>query len=1049
MNIREKIKCDCCILIMAVIQVMGTNSILAQSVISTEQIEMPTYPYSDPNPIPEPGKIYPYFRIDGFTDKSVVQTWKMVVMENAYVKLWITPEIGGKIWGAVEKSTGNEFVYFNHVVKFRDVAMRGPWTSGGMEMNFGAIGHAPTCSSPVDYILRTNKDGSTSCFVGAFDLASRTRWSVEINLPGDKAYFTTRSVWDNPTMQEQSYYHWSNLGIKTAGNLEYFFPGNYTIGHEGDHSPWPVDLEGRDLSFYEQNNFGSYKANHIWGELTDSYGAFWHNDQFGFGHYSPYDEKPGKKIWIWGLSDEGMIWERLLTDKDGQYTEIQSGRLFNQATEESSKTPFKHRGFSPGTTDEWTEYWFPVKETAGLKATLPAGSVNLDQEDNHYKLYFCPNERTEGKLEVSDGNKIIFTQLIHLLPMETVTGTFSYSGNTEKLSVWLNNNLLYDANQEKFRIKRPVETPSSFNWETAYGNYLKGKELERQRSYQASKVAYQKSLEIDPYFIPTLNGMAALCYRETNYSSSLKYALKSLSIDTYDAEGNMYYGLSSLALGDTVSAIDGFSIASASVSMRSPAYSALASIFTCKRDYLKAHDYAEKSLLYNQKGSEALHQKILSLRKLGKAKDAERELDKLEKADPLDHFIRFERYLNSPSSENRKEVAKKITNELAHETYLEYALWYYKNGQNEDALKIVKICPTSHPIVILWQAYLSHLNGEKEQADIMLQKVVARSPSEVFPFRSETLQALEWAKKMNDDWKLNYYEGLISLQLGARDKGFALWTSCGNTPDFYPFYIARSKIWEKGDPRAEEDVNRSLEVGGKAWRTMLYAAEFYLGKGNLQRAEELARKGHSEYPDNYYIGLCYAKILGQANKYAQCIDLLEKIVILPNEGATQGRQIWRDANIGQSMEFFKKKKYKAALKTIDQARAWPENLGVGRPYVVDERLEDFIALQCHQKMGNTGSSNQIQQRIMGFNEKENFSPGLNDFLSALVYKQTGNENKGDLRIKELEKSNLSPEIIRWCLAVYAGNKKKADEIFSEIISGNKEFTFLRELISKI
>jgi hypothetical protein len=95
-----------------------------------------------------------------------MQNWKMIEMENDYIKLWVTPEIGGKIWGAIEKSTGREFIYYNHAVKFRDVAMRGPWTSGGIEINFGVIGHAPTCSSPVDYMIRNNSDGSVSCFVG-------------------------------------------------------------------------------------------------------------------------------------------------------------------------------------------------------------------------------------------------------------------------------------------------------------------------------------------------------------------------------------------------------------------------------------------------------------------------------------------------------------------------------------------------------------------------------------------------------------------------------------------------------------------------------------------------------------------------------------------------------------------------------------------------------------------------------------------------------------------------------------------------------------------
>src|SRR5476649_1001561 len=65
-----------------------------------------SYPFSDPNPIPVSTNIYPYFRYDGFTDKPVQKEWKVVELENAYLKLTILPEVGGKIWSAIEKSTG-------------------------------------------------------------------------------------------------------------------------------------------------------------------------------------------------------------------------------------------------------------------------------------------------------------------------------------------------------------------------------------------------------------------------------------------------------------------------------------------------------------------------------------------------------------------------------------------------------------------------------------------------------------------------------------------------------------------------------------------------------------------------------------------------------------------------------------------------------------------------------------------------------------------------------------------------------------------------------
>ncbi len=317
---------------------------------------MTTYPFSDPNPVADGGRIYPYYRFDGYTDVPVQQAWTVVELENEFLRVRILPGIGGKIWSAIDKTTGRPFIYDNHVVKFRDIAMRGPWTSGGIEPNYGIIGHTPNCATPVDYITRTTPDGSASVTIGVLDLLTRTPWRLEITLPADAAYFTTRSLWQNTSSVEQPYYTWMNAGLKASGNLQFVYPGTHYLGHGGEVSPWPQHpANGKDLSFYEQNDFGPYKSYHVFGRGSDFFGAYWHDDDAGMARYSTRDDKAGKKIWIWGLSQQGMIWEKLLTDADGQYVEVQSGRLFNQAAAESSLTPFKNRGFAPGATDTWTE----------------------------------------------------------------------------------------------------------------------------------------------------------------------------------------------------------------------------------------------------------------------------------------------------------------------------------------------------------------------------------------------------------------------------------------------------------------------------------------------------------------------------------------------------------------------------------------------------------------------------------------------------------------------------------------------------------------------
>ena len=166
-----------------------------QATVGEAEQSFRTYPYSDPDPVGQPGAIYPYFRFQGYTASPVTRSWKVVTLENQYIRVLVAPQMGGKILGAYEKGSGLPFLYFNNVIKFREIAMRGPWTSGGVEFNFGDLGHAPTTASPVDYLTRSNPDGSVSCIVGTMDLASRTEWRVEIRLPADRAYVASTSMW--------------------------------------------------------------------------------------------------------------------------------------------------------------------------------------------------------------------------------------------------------------------------------------------------------------------------------------------------------------------------------------------------------------------------------------------------------------------------------------------------------------------------------------------------------------------------------------------------------------------------------------------------------------------------------------------------------------------------------------------------------------------------------------------------------------------------------------------------------------------------------------
>ncbi len=252
-----------------------------------------TYPFSDTNPFPIISKkndIYPYSRIDGYSHTGEQREWKMVKLENEYVEVYILPELGGKVWGAIDKITGKEFIYKNDVVKFRDVAMRGPWTSGGIEWNSGVIGHHPGGAAMVNYKLFTDENGTAHCVVGGMDLPSHLQWRVDISLPVDKSYFETKTNWFNASPFHQSYYHWNNAAVKSADDLHFYFPGNYWLGHNGIAHPWPVDEDGIDRSRYKNNTDNNSSSFHIFGSIDNYFVSYYHDEDFGSGHWWVHDK---------------------------------------------------------------------------------------------------------------------------------------------------------------------------------------------------------------------------------------------------------------------------------------------------------------------------------------------------------------------------------------------------------------------------------------------------------------------------------------------------------------------------------------------------------------------------------------------------------------------------------------------------------------------------------------------------------------------------------------------------------------------------------------
>jgi hypothetical protein len=968
--------------------------------------EFKTYPFSDPNPIPLQGAVYPYFRFDGFTDQPVNKKWKVVELENDFIQVMILPEIGGKIWAAIEKSTQQPFIYYNHTVKFRDIAMRGPWTSGGLEANYGIIGHTPNCATPVDYVTTKNADGSVSCTIGVFDLLTRSYWRMEINLPKDKAYFTTKSFWYNATSSEQPYYHWMNLGVKAKGNLQFIFPGTKYIGHEGEYASWPRHSNGKQLDWYEQNNFGGYKSYHVFGKYTSFTGAYWHDDQLGMVRYGNHDDKAGKKIWIWGLSRQGMIWEKLLTDTDGQYVELQSGRLFNQNSEGSTYTPFKHRSMEPYNSENWKEYWYPVLKTGGFVAANNYGALNLVERNGRVVVSVSPVQQFTDSLVIYSGNQQLYAKKVNFNTLKPFVDSFPIARANEALTVLLKNaGLSYNTEPEYGNLSRPVDPIQPFDWNSSYGNFVAGKEAMDQKNFAVAEAKLLAAIGMDSSYQPALVKLAELMYRNMRYIEADGYIRRAMQFDTHDGATNYYYGLIQNALDRTIDAKDGFAVAALSYPFRSAAFTNLSAIHLKEKNHLAAEEYALKALDYSRQNMEALQLLSVIFRKQSQSAKGKKIIADILELDPLNHFSYFEKYQWDPTASNKQDFLQRIKNELPVETFLETGIWYYNKGCLEEALDIINLAPANAEVKY-WLSFLQHKKPDFNSIEA----------GQVFPFRSETAAVMESLMNTSSDWKLKYHLALIYIDRNRKAEAYKLLKSGGQLPDFAPFYVVRSRL----SPKEEilSDLQKAAELDSQ-WRYKKLLTEYYNDQSQYTMALPIIEKYYRQNPSDYIMGMLYAKTLLFNKKYAETDKVLAQLNIIPFEGATDGRELYREAKLMQAVQALKQKSYKKAAAFAYQSLEWPEKLGSGKPYDadIDSRLEKWILYLAQGSAKNKNLSQQLLNEITGFipqidNTISNFQAS-NALVTAWAYRELGQPEQADIWLDAQIKKFPGNKLLEW------------------------------------
>jgi tetratricopeptide (TPR) repeat protein len=374
---------------------------------------------------------------------------------------------------------------------------------------------------------------------------------------------------------------------------------------------------------------------------------------------------------------------------------------------------------------------------------------------------------------------------------------------------------------------------------------------------------------------------------------------------------------------------------------------------------------------------------------------------------------------------------------------------------NDEAIKVLELAPV-YPTVYYWLAYL-YRNTSKQKSEEYLNKAEAISPWLVFPFRTETMPVLEWAWEQRHSWKTVYYSALIQWNNNNLMKAKELFEKCGNEPDYAPFYISRGILFSDDKTKQDDvqkDFKRAILIDPKEWRTWNSLSSFYEKNGSFSEQFDNAKKANQIFSSNPVIGIDYAKALINSGNFRECIKVLDRVNILPQEGAREGHDIYELANLSMAVELLEREKYREALKYVNNSKNWPENLGAGKPYEPDIRFQDYISAYCYTQLRDQKQADNYSDQIINYS-LEHWGPAgepANIYIANQVFNDHGKHHEAILTMEnwKTEQDSLrdwkispgsSAPKAQWVLAKYRREEEKAEKLEKEISSVSTENRF--------
>ena len=185
------------------------------------------------------------------------------------------------------------------------------------------------------------------------------------------------------------------------------------------------------------------------------------------------------------------------------------------------------------------------------------------------------------------------------------------------------------------------------------------------------------------------------------------------------------------------------------------------------------------------------------------------------------------------------------------------------------------------------------------------------------------------------------------------------------------------------------------------------------------------------------LGLNYAKSLIRTERYSKCVKFLEAYEVLPFEGATVARDLYHEACIRSAVSFIRSEKSDQALYYAERAKEWPMNLGVGKPYEVDERLDDYIIAMAYTLSGNKKKAEVHYHKVADYCSSNQVNESSKLIFQLFALEKLGGKDEA-LQLLSDNIAQFHPNVyLKWVQKIYQQDLGKAEEIAKDIIESEK------------